>query len=334
MTRRLAAGARPVIVALALVSVGGLHADELRNVRRGQRLPLFDTVGLDGQPVRSEDATGKVHVLVYLSPRQKQSEHALASAHRVVNNIGSGELRLIYMSTAVDQADYFRELCGRLKADELFTLDRDRKYYGQLGLIVCPTTIVASKDGRLLHVIASWTRGYEHRLDAYCRHALGQLDDTGLADRLAVKPQARDAAQARAERHRALATTLRSKGLLDNAFRELEQALAADPTCADAVVEMAEILIAQGKVDDAEERINELLARECGHPRAKLTLALVKLKRGQLDDAEILLKEALAVNTDPVRAHYYLGQLYEQRGDYKSAMEHYRGALERALGER
>lgn len=125
-----------------------------------------------------------------------------------------------------------------------------------------------------------------------------------------------------------------SKGLLDNAFRELEQALAADPTCADAVVEMAEILIAQGKVDDAEERINELLARECGHPRAKLTLALVKLKRGQLDDAEILLKEALAVNTDPVRAHYYLGQLYEQRGDYKSAMEHYRGALERALGER
>ena len=334
MTGRSHLGGCLAVATLLLVSAVGTRADQLRNVRRGQLLPPFDAVGLDGKPVRSTDAVGKVRVLVYVGARQERSEQALASAHQVVINIGTDELKLIYMSAATDQADYFRQLRARLKVHEPFALDEDRKYYGQLGLIVCPTTVIASKDGRLLHVIASWTRDYEHKLDAYCRHALGQFDDAELARRLTAKPQANDTARARAGRHRAVAAVLRSKGMVDGALRELEQALAADPTCADAVVELAELLIAQGKLDDAEERLSELLAREGGNPGAKLTLGLVKLRRGQLDDAEKLLVAALALNPDPVRAHYYLGELYEQRGEYKLAMEHYRDALKRTLDER
>lgn len=334
MTGRPHLGGCLAVATLLLVSAVGTRADQLRNVRRGQLLPPFDAVGLDGKPVRSTDAVGKVRVLVYVGARQERSEQALASAQRVASRIGSDELKLIYMSAATDQADYFRQLRDRLKVHEPFALDEDRKYYGQLGLIVCPTTVIASKDGRLLHVIASRTRDYEHKLDAYCRHALGEFDDAELAKRLTAKPQDDDQARARADRHRAVAAVLRSKGMVAGALRELEQALAADPTCAAAIVEMAEILIAQGKLDDAEERLGGLPAGERGHPSAKLTLGLVKLKRGQLDDAERLLKEALAMNPDPVRAHYYLGELYERRGEYKLAMEHYRDALKHALKER
>jgi uncharacterized protein HemY len=32
--------------------------------------------------------------------------------------------------------------------------------------------------------------------------------------------------------------------------------------------------------------------------------------------------------------HYYLGQLYEKKGEFKLAAEHYRDALERSLNER
>ncbi len=48
----------------------------------------------------------------------------------------------------------------------------------------------------------------------------------------------------------------------------------------------------------------------------------------------MLLTAALVMNPDPVRANYYLGQLYEQKGDHKRAMEHYREALKRIMKER
>ena len=60
---------------------------------------------------------------------------------------------------------------------------------------------------------------------------------------------------------------------------------------------------------------------------------LISLKRGRLDKAAQLLTEALKMNPDPVRAHYYLGQLYETKGEYQAAMQHYRDALRHALKE-
>jgi|GEM_PF-1261945 len=323
-----------ILTALALISVSTVSADKLRNIRRGQQMPTFSAAGLDGEPVSSADAAGTVRVLVYLSAQQKRSEQAFASAHRVVKKIGGGELKLIYMSGAVDQADYFKRLRDRLEAREPFALDEGRAHYGRLGLIVCPTTIITAKDGRLLHVISSWTRDYEHRLEACCRHALGEFDEAELAKRLTVKPRAKDDARARADRRRAVAAVLRAKGQTDAAIKELEQALAADPACAGAAADLAELLVVQGKLDEAEKCIAELLARQPGHLGGKLMLGLVKLKREQFDEAEKLLNETLTSSPDPVRAHYYLGQLHEQKGDYKLAMEHYRNALEHYMKER
>lgn len=331
MMRRLHEGGGLALVALTLISVAAVSTDQLRNIKRGHQVPPLNAIGLDGKPINSADTVGTVRVLLYLRAHQERSEQALASAHRIVERIGGNQLRLIYLSAAVDQADHFRQLRDRLKAHEPFALDKDREYYGRLGLIVCPTTVIVSNEGRLLHVIASWTRDYDHQLETRCRHALGELDDAELAKRLTVQAKADDDARARADQHRAVAAVLRSKGMSDNAIRELEQALAADPSCADATVELAEILIARENLDDAEKHINELLARQPAYPSAKLTLGLIRLKRGQLDDAERILKEALLLNPDPVRAHYYLGRLYEQRGEHKLAMEHYRDGLERSL---
>ena len=39
-----------------------------------------------------------------------------------------------------------------------------------------------------LNIIATWTRGYEYRLDLYCRHALDELDKATLEERLAATP--------------------------------------------------------------------------------------------------------------------------------------------------
>ncbi len=335
MTRcRIASVMSGLALAAVLLWPGVLWADQLRNVKPGDPLPPLNTAGLDGKPIQSADATGKVFVLVYLSARQKQSEEALASGHRVISNLGNPLVRLVFLSADVSEADYFRQLRDRVMAHEPFALDDGRTYYGQLGLIVFPTTIIADKEGKLRHVLASWTRDYEYQLEMYCRHTLGEFDEAELTKRLESKPAEKDDLRARAERHRAVAGILREKGMADGALAELEQALTVDPNYADAVVDTADILIGQGKLDDAEQRIQSLLSAQPGHHGAKLILGLIQLKRERLDDAEKLLKEAIAVNPDPIRAHYYLGQLYERKGDFKLAAEHYREALKRALKER
>ena len=323
-----------LLLAATLLLPAAAQADQLRNVKTGQPLPPFEVSGLDGKTVKSADAAGKVLVLVYLSAHQKQSEEVLAAAHRSISNSGSAEqLRLIFMSADLDQADYFRDLRDRSMSHEPFALDEGRAHYGRLGLIVFPTTIVSGKNGALLYVIAGCTLDYEHQLNLYCRHALGQIDEAELARELNAKPQPKDDARSRAERHRSVAAILRAKGLTDGAIQELDYALVADPQYADAVVDLAEILLAQNKTDEAERRVKELLAKQPDCHRANLVLGVIKLKRNQFDEAEKLLKESLTMNPDPIRVHYYLGQLYERKGDCQQAMEHYRDALKRSLKE-
>ncbi len=322
-----------VAVAVLAIPVASLLADRLRNLKEGETLPPFTAEGLDGRGVAAKDFSGKALVVVYLSARQRQSEQALASAHSVIGNLGKPDLKLIFMSSDAGEATYFRELRDRLTAHEPFALDPQRAYYGKLGLIAFPTTVIASKEGKLVHVIAGWSRDYEHQLEVYSRHASGEFDEAEVAKRLEARPAAKNEARDKADRHRSTAGVLRKKGMLDSAVQELEQAVAADPTYADAIADLAEVLVQQARINDAEKRINELLAKQPQYHRAKLVLGLIKLKRNQLDDAEKLLTESLIMNPDPIRSHYYLGMLYEKKGEHKAAMEHYRDALKRCLNE-
>lgn len=323
-----------MIPSLVFVPASQARADRLRNLDVGESLPPFSCVGLDGQPVTSELAEGKVLMLVYLSARQRQSEEAMTSAHRIAGNIGGGKFALVYMSADTEEADYFRLLRDRLMAHEPFALDEGRSYYGRVGLLVFPTTIIASREGKLLHVLSGWNRDYEYQADLYCRHALGEFNDEELTKQLASKPRVMDEVRAKVDRHRSAAAILRAKGMPQAAMAELEQALAVDPECPDVIVDLADLLISQGEVDEAEKRIQALLARQPEFHRATLVLGLISLKRDRLDQAEKLLNEALVMNPDPVRVHYYLGQLYEKKGEYKQAAGHYREALERSLNER
>ncbi len=333
MRRKILAVSCSIVVLSSLSPVALARPDRLRNIEFGQPLPAFQRAGLDGETVSFSAEPGTVLLLVYLSAQQAQSEKAMASVHIVATNIDSPNLRVIYMTADTRQLGYFRDLKTETQAGEPLALDEGHQIYGQLGLIVFPTTVVSSLDGNLLHVISGWMRDYEYRLEAYCRHALGELDDAALAGQLDRSPQAKDEARARADRHRSAAAILRSKGLLADATRELESAIAADASSTAAVVDLADILVAQGRLDEAEQRLNTLLAQDPDVRGVKLIQGIIFMKRGQMDKAEAALEKALLLNPDPTRPHYYLGQLYEQKGKHKLAMEHYRDALKQILKE-
>ncbi len=328
------ARAIPAIMLLAAPLVHAAAPDHLRHVNPGDPLPAFDCAGLGSQRVRSADLEGKVLVLVYVAAHQRQSDAAMTAAHEVVSGEQREETALVFMSADSDQQAWFRERQGVIGANEPFAFDLGRKFAGQIGLIVYPTTIVTKADGTLLHVIASWTPQDRRRLEVYVRHALGELSEAQFIEEMSTPAVVGDLASQRSASHRAAAAILRRQGQLAAATQELSRALSAAPTAWEAALDLADLHLATRNVAEAERLVADVLARHPDVPRAALLMGLIDIEEGRLGDAERRLLPLQNTYPDTVQVQYALGRLFAQKGDVQTAAEHYRLAAEAALSER
>ncbi len=319
------------ILALLLLAPLSAQADTLRNIKPGQEVPAYSLRTLDNKTVESEKLKGQVVVLVYLSAEQKSSESAALSAHTILQERRHKDVELILVTADVAKTDYFRAWRDRAEVHEPLALDLKRDLYGQLGLIVLPTTIIVDAEGRLAHVISSYKTNYEHVLDSYILHALGEIDDDELQERLHSEVFERGRPQDRIARHRAAAELLRTNGLADDAERELQTALEIEATHVGARLDLAFLYISAERLEEAEALVEAVLREQPGHRRGKLLRGVVLYHQEKLDEAEALLTEVLLLNPDPIYTHYYLGLIAEKRGDHAKAAEHYREALKRTL---
>ncbi len=318
---------------LTVTSAAPAHADELRNVKRGEPLPAYRLPTVDGRLVESEALKGLVVVMVCLSAEQRSSELAAMESSDVIKAIGDEGVRLIHVTADVVHKPYFERFREERRLDVPLALDADRALYGRLGLIVFPTTIIADREGKLARVVALREADYAQTLDAYVRHALGTIDDKELEERLKAHPSADASPKSRASAHRAAARFLREKGLLAGAKDELNKAREQDPGNADILLDLADLELAGGNLDAADELVRGVLDAEPEHRRAKQIKGIVLYRRDRLTEAESVLNEALVLNPDPARIHYYLGRICERQGQPGRAIEHYREALRRFLNE-
>ncbi|MBI3965453.1 MAG: tetratricopeptide repeat protein, partial [Chloroflexi bacterium] len=87
---------------------------------------------------------------------------------------------------------------------------------------------------------------------------------------------------------------------------------------------VAEALLSAGRLDEAEGLFTQVLEQR-PQDVAYIGRARIHLARGELDRAEQDLVKALAIRQDTVfgqpmwQAHFYLGQVYERRGDPRAA---------------
>ncbi|MFG0253464.1 MAG: TlpA disulfide reductase family protein, partial [Phycisphaerales bacterium JB038] len=151
-----------LLLALVLLTPLTARADSLRNLKPGQEVPAYALRTIDDQIVESEKLKGQVVVVVYLSAEQKSSESAALSAHTMVQEMRNKEVELLLVTADAAKTDYFRAWRDRAGVHEPLALDLKRDLYGQLGLIVLPTTLVIDAEGRLAHVISSYKTNYEH----------------------------------------------------------------------------------------------------------------------------------------------------------------------------
>ncbi|MBL1218522.1 MAG: tetratricopeptide repeat protein [Planctomycetes bacterium] len=323
----------PSAVLPASASETTMILDELRNVKVGEMVPAFKLPGIDKTTYDSSQFKGKVLVVVYVSATQRSSERAAIDAHQLKKDLNNPSLEFIYVTTDLSKTTYYREFRDQHGIHEPLLFDSARDYYGDLGLIVLPTTIIIDKEGKLARVISSYKSDYPHVLRSYARHTLGLIDDGQLKQLLEIKDFDRTSPKSKAARHRATAQLLREKGLLQGAENELKEALKHDPENNEITIELASLYLAMKRVDDAEAQVNVVLTKDPENRHAMLLNGIILYLRGELDAAQELLDRVLILNPDPARTHYYLGLISEKKGDQEKAIYHYRQALKRLIDD-
>jgi tetratricopeptide (TPR) repeat protein len=254
-------------------------------------------------------------------------------SRNVVKEYAADKVRLVHVTADVVQKAYFERFRQDRGVDAPLAFDADRSLYGQLGLIVFPTTIVVNAEGKLAHVISLRGPDYAHTLDAYLRHTLGKIDDAQLDAELKSRPTSQGSPKSLASAHRATARLMRDKGRLDAAREELTKAREQDPENADILLDLADLDLATEKLDEADQLVQSVLAGHPDHRRAKQIKGICLYRQNKLTEAEAALLEALSLNPDPARIHFYLGKIYEQQGQAAKALEHYRDAAAHLLHE-
>lgn len=320
-----------LLCAAGLVSQPASRGGELRNVKVGQEMPHFSMTTLEDKTLTSEELAGKVTIIVYVAARQAGSEAAAVEASEVFKSFHCERVHLIYASADTEQAQYFRNHRDRTRINHPFVLDADRTLYGKLGLIVLPTTIVVDADWKLAQVISSHKSDYSHVLTQYVLHALDEIDDAQLEERLQAGAFERSRPEDRIARHRSAAEVLRRNRLYNDAETELRNALSIDPEHSGASLDLASLYIVMERIDDAQKIVADVLESTPGDRRAVLLSGIILYHQDKLDEAQAILERSLLLNPDPVYTHYYLGLIWEKKGDAAKAAGHYREALTRAL---
>ena len=118
------------------------------------------------------------------------------------------------------------------------------------------------------------------------------------------------------------AKLLDEMGRSQEAFTRLEQMVEQNPYNRRMRLQYARLLT-QADMSKAREQFAILVAQSPGDGDMLLSLALVSKETGAIEDAEVYFRKLLMMNQHVSEAHFYLGQIAEQRGDSEEAIKQY-----------
>lgn len=313
------------------ISASVALAGDLRNVKHGDPVPTIKLPAIDGSIVDTSTLRGSVIVIVCLAAEQRRSELAAAESAQVIREFASDKVKLLHVTADAIQKPYFEALRQQQNIEAPLLFDPDRSLYAKLGLIVFPTTVIVEPKGNLDSAISLHGSDYKTLLDANIRHALGELSDDQLKERIAAQPSSEASPKSAASAHRSLARLMREKGMPDSARAELGKALDLDPGNIEAQLDLADLNIASGDYPAADAALARVIADQPQHLRAREMQGECWFRQGKLDEARNALEATLELSPNPERAHYFLGMILERQGQEKEALQHYREALRIAL---
>jgi tetratricopeptide (TPR) repeat protein len=130
------------------------------------------------------------------------------------------------------------------------------------------------------------------------------------------------------EAHNNLGLLYRDKGLLADAVKELQRAVAINPRYALAHNNLGVVYLGQKKLDAATAEFREALSLDPKYVEALVNLAVAEKEAGRRDPARAALRRALELDSRNPDAHYNLALLEDEAGNGVQALSHYKSFLQ------
>jgi tetratricopeptide (TPR) repeat protein len=127
--------------------------------------------------------------------------------------------------------------------------------------------------------------------------------------------------------HNNLGNTLDEKGQTDEAIRQFQEAIRAQPSYAEAYNNLGAVLDKQGQTDEAIRQFQEAIHVQPSYADAHNNLSAVLDKKGQIDEAIRQYQEALRLKPDYAEAHNNLGSALDKQGQTDEAIRQFQEAL-------
>ncbi len=318
-----------ILSVLATATFGTSSAAANEKLRVGEHLPGFSLPRADNprKQFTSKDLLGKPSIIIFWRPGQELSSEAITDLQQILRDVGASRLKVVAVDTAQSPAEDVVAAMDKLELTFPILLDAERVLYGEVGVIVAPTTLMFDAEGVLRFAMPTRPPQYARVISARARYLVGDIDEDQMNQEVNPTLLTVEHDRAAAWRMYNLGKKAQAGGETDKAIGLFERSLTQYPTLVESRCALGFLKFEAGKWDEAGSQFEFALAQQPTLALALLGRAAVLSRTGSTADAEQLLLSLLEHRSIAIRTRYELGRIYDQRGETDKASKYFQAAL-------
>ncbi len=316
-----------IFLGLALPS----SAFPFRTLEIGKKVPEIKLKDVDGKDFTLSSIQGKKVVLLFwdlnTEGKEKRSVTLIGRLEKIYGQLKGEGLEFVSIVSDPDAREKISALKQKFSWSHHILLDDQREVYGAYGVFIIPTVGILDEEKRLLKALP-----FSHALGDDAEGEILVAMGKKTADELERERHPQETLlpenKRKAQLHFNLGKNLLSKGAGERAKEELTKAVQLDQDNGEAFILLGMINLKEKNPQKAMEffeKGSDLSPQsKQGHIGIALSLELL----GEHDKAIEKLEELLKIQKDTPEINYYLGRLYEKKGEKERALDEYKKALQ------
>ena len=275
-------------------------------------------------------------LLIFGEAYHQPTQEALTALKKIYKIVGLAEIDVpVYLIVSQEPtAEQKAQLDAKEKIRADILLDKDRRAFGDYGVIVLPSVVIIDKEGRVDLALSGMPLAFADMVEDALRLSVGRMTRAEYESSRAAPKSAQDEEKAaKVSRLTGLAGQLLRRGFGELALQRYQEALGLDGGYLPARVGMARCYLQLNRLPEACEQLQKVLEADEDHLEANLLMAWVEIRRGgeEIASAKWRLNWILTTHPSHPQANYLMGLVYEAQGEKDRALEYYKKAAQLLL---